>query len=252
MKKFICIMLTFVMAAALFACTKEAEKPDATSTRVADTQHSAENNSEVQTVISGIDIDPETNHQLCSVPTVNRNEGQTKPVLPEGATESTNIPWPNVPVSGIDKFQAAAFEEMGKNPKFSGAKVKKDQYLQLGEIGGEPCVRVHFDTDKGEFIAIINEDCDVLDTWSDSEEKTMQYWFPQMWDINIASDENLCIAFHAFHGDEHYKNGIILDYRQVMADFTDGSTTCKVTFITTSGDFTVLIDQYGRIVSRTK
>ena len=121
MKKFICIMLTFAMAAALFACTKEAEKPDVTTTRVADTQPSAENNSEVQTVISGIDIDPETNHQLCSVPTVNRNEGQTKPVLPEGATESTNIPWPNIPVSGIDKFQTAAFEEMSKNPKFSGA-----------------------------------------------------------------------------------------------------------------------------------
>ena len=224
MKNFICIMLTFVMAAALFACTKEAEKPDETSTRVADIQTSAENNSGAQTVISGIDIDTETVSQLCSVPLAPTDTG--------------------------DLMLQSAYREMCK--EFEGAIVKKHEMLQLGEIGGEPCVRVRFETDKGEFIATVNDDCDVIDTWSEGEEKTMQYWFPQMWDINIASDENLCIAFHAFHGDEHYKNGIILDYRQVMADFTDGSTTCKVTFITTSGDFTVLIDQYGRIVSRTK
>lgn len=251
MKNFIYIILTFAMAAALFACTKEAKNPAETSTQVADAQPSAENSYEAQTVTTGC-FNNLTEQYICSVPTVNRNEGQTKPVLPEGATESTNIPWPNVPVSGIDKFQAAAFEEMSKNPKFSGAKIKKDQYLQLGEIGGEPCVRVHFDTDKGDFIAVMTEQCEILFVWEEGEEKTMQYWFPQMWDINIASDENLCIAFHAFHGDEHYKNGIILDYRQAMADFTDGSTTSKVTFISTSGDFTVLIDQYGRIVSRIK
>ena len=136
--------------------------------------------------------------------------------------------------------------------EFEGATVKNHEVLRLGKIGDKPCVRVRFETDKGEFVAIGNEDGDVIDTWSEGEEKTMQYWFPQMRDINVASDENLCIAFHAFHGDEHYKNGIILDYRQMMADFTDGSTTSKVTFITASGDFTVLIDQYGGIVSRTK
>ena len=47
-------------------------------------------------------------------------------------------------------------------------------------------------------------------------------------------------------------NEIILDYRQEMADFTDGSTAQKVLFVTESGDYAVLISEDGRIVSRTK
>lgn len=260
MKKITCILLTFAMAAAFFGCSKENETKTETTTQTAEIQYPIEKNPETQTVISGIDIDIETDRYLCSVPTINRdekptanrNEGQTKPVLPEGATDSRLIHWPIIPVAGTELFQAAACAEMNKNPKFNGAKIMKDQYLQLGKIGEDTCVRVHLDTDKGDFIAVMTEDCEILFVWEEGDEKTIEYYFPQAWDATVASDEDLMIAYNVFHGDEHYKHGIICDYRQLMADFTDGSTTHKVTFIATSGDFTVLIDEFGRIVDRTK
>lgn len=260
MKKFTCILLALAMATAFFSCSKDDVTETETTTSAADLQHPAEQDSETQTMISGVYVEQETDQHLCSVPTVNRNEnptanrneGHTKPVLPEGATGSQMVEWPIVPVAGTETFRAATCAEMSKNPKFDGARVIKEQYLQLGKIGEDTCVRVHFDTDKGDFIAVMTEDCEILFIQEDDDKNTVDYYFPQAWDINVATDEDLMIAFHAFHGDEHYKNGIILDYRQLMADFTDGSTTCKVTFITTSGDFTVLIDEFGTVVDRTK
>lgn len=254
MKKFVCIILVFTLSAVLFACSpKEASDTTAEST----TEPSALINdalSETVTVISGIDIDPETEQYLCSVPTVNRGEAQTKPVyvVPEGLSGSQQIHWPIIPVKGVDIFQAAACAEMSKNPKFNGAQIIKDQYLQLGEINGEPCVRVHLDTDKGDFVAVMTEDCEILSVWVEGDEKTVEYYFPQAIDVNVATDEALMQAFNVFHEDEHYAKEIICGYRQEMADFTDGSTAHKIVLIATGGDFTVLIDEFGRVISRTK
>ena len=188
------------------------------------------------------------------MPTVNRNEQPTKPVyvVPEGVTGSQLIHWPNVPVIGTEPFQVAACAEMSKNPKFDGAKIIKDQYLQLGEINGEPCVRVHLDTDKGDFVAVMNEACEIIWVWTEGDEKTVEYYFPQAIDINVATDENLMQAFHIYHADEHYKNGVICEYRQEMADFTDGSASHKITFIATTGDFSVMIAEDGNVIERTK
>lgn len=267
MKKFTCVLLTFAMAAAFFACSKEAEKA-AETTAEAVTQTTAEvlnysvdyedYNHLTQTVISGIDIDPEKEQYLyvCSVPTINRNEPTAKPkpnyTVPEGMTGSQQIHWPNIPVIGTEPFQVAACAEMSKNPKYDGAKIIKDQYLQLGEIGGEPCVRVHLDTDKGDFVAVMTEQCEILFTWTEGEEKTVEYYFPQSIDINVATDEALMQAFHIYHADEHYKNGIICNAIMAMGDCTDGSTLYKVTFVATTGDFSVLIDGFGRVIERTK
>ncbi len=255
MKKLTCILLVFAITAAFFACSKEAKNPAESTTQTADIQHyTAEYNHLTQTVTSGIDIDPETDQYLCSVPTVNRNEQPTKPVyvVPEGVTGSQLIHWPNVPVIGTEPFQVAACAEMSKNPKFDGAKIIKDQYLQLGEINGEPCVRVHLDTDKGDFVAVMNEACEIIWIWTDDEEKTGQYYFPQSIDINVATDEALMQAYHIYHADEHYKNGIICNAIMAMGDCTDGSTLYKVTFVATTGDFSVLIDEFGRVIERTK
>lgn len=263
MKKFTCILLTFAMAAAFFACSKEIEKPAETTaetkteaaTLPVDVHYPTVYTSEV---IAGIDIDPEAEQYLyiCSVPTINRNEPTAKPkpnyTVPEGMSEGQQIHWPMIPIVGTEPFQVAACAEMSKNPKFDGAKIIKDQYLQLGEINGEPCVRVHLDTDKGDFVAVMNEACEIIWVWTEGEEKTVEYWFPQSIDINVATDENLMQAFHIYHADEHYKNGVICEYRQEMADFTDGSASHKITFIATTGDFTVMIDEFGRVIERTK
>ncbi len=261
MKKLTCILLTFAMAAAFFACAKEDGKPLAETATTKATEETAlsvagtqDYNILTQTVISGIDIDPETEQYLCSVPTINRNEGHTKPVfvVPEGVTGSQLIHWPMIPVIGTEPFQVAACAEMSKNPKFDGAKIIKDQYLQLGEINGEPCVRVHLDTDKGDFVAVMNEACEIIWVWTDDEEKTGEYYFPQSIDINVATDEALMQAFHIYRADEHYKNGIICEYIQEMADLSDGTPIWKVTFIATTGDFSVTLDVFGRVIERTK
>lgn len=262
MKKLTCILLTFAMTAAFFACSKKAEKP-AESTTTETTAPTSETlnysvdyedyNRLTQTMF---EVDPEVSQYLyiCSVPTINRNEPPTKPVfvVPEGVTGSQLIHWPNVPVIGTEPFQVAACAEMSKNSKYDGAKIIKDQYLQLGEINGEPCVRVHLDTDKGDFVAVMNEACEIIWVWTEGEEKTAQYYFPQEIDINVATDEALMQAFHVYHEDEHYKNGIICDYIQEMTALTDGTPIWKVTFIATTGDFTVLIDEFGRVIERTK
>lgn len=267
MKKFTCILLTFAMAAAFFACAKEIEKPaettaaataetkTETATLPADVHYPTVYSSEV---IAGIDIDPEAEQYLyiCSVPTINRNEPTAKPkpnyTVPEGMSEGQQIHWPMIPVIGTEPFQVAACAEMSKNPKFDGAKIIKDQYLQLGEINGEPCVRVHLDTDKGDFVAVMNEACEIIWVWTEGEEKTVQYYFPQEIDINVATNEALMQAYHIYHADEHYKNGIICNAIMAMGDCTDGSTLYKVTFIATTGDFSVWIDEFGRVIERTK
>ena len=188
LKKIVCIVITFALTATLFACTKKEEKPTEISAQAnaestaetaivpASVEFSVENFEELQSVISGVETDTEVESYLyvCSYPTVNRQEEKTKPVfvVPEGLTENQQIHWPNIPVIGIEPFQVAACAEMGKNPKFNGAKIIKDQYLQLGEINGEPCVRVHFDTDKGDFVAVMNEACEIIWVWTEGEEYT--------------------------------------------------------------------------------
>lgn len=262
MKKLTCILLTFAMVAVLFACTKKAEKPaeseTAETTAATDEilNYSVDYEDYNHLTQTMFEADPEVSQYLyiCSVPTVNRNEQPTKPVyvVPDGVTGSQLIPWPNIPVIGTEPFQVAACAEMSKNPKFDGAKIIKDQYLQLGEINGEPCVRVHLDTDKGDFVAVMTEQCEILFVWEDGDEKTVEYFFPQAIDINVATDEALMQAFHIYHADEHYKNGIICNAIMAMGDCTDGSALYKVTFVATTGDFSVLIDEFGRVVERTK
>jgi hypothetical protein len=260
--------MTFVLTATLFACAKKEEKPTEISAQAnaestaetaivpASVEFSVENFEELQSVISGFETDTEVGSYLyvCSYPTVNRQEEKTKPVyvVPEGITGSQQIHWPIIPVLGTEPFQVAACAEMGKNPKFDGAKIIKDQYLQLGEINGEPCVRVHLDTDKGDFITVMNEACEIIWVWTEGEEKTVQYYFPQSIDINVADNEALMQAFHIYHADEHYKNGIICNAAMAVGDCTDGSALYKVTFVATTGDFSVLLDEFGRVIERTK
>lgn len=262
MKKLTCILLTFAMTAAFFACAKKVEKPaeSATAETTASTSvalnYSVDYEDYNHLTQTMFEVDPEVSQYLyiCSVPTINRNEPPTKPVyvVPEGVTGSELIHWPNVPVIGTEPFQVAACAEMSKNPKFDGAKIIKDQYLQLGEINGEPCVRVHLDTDKGDFVAVMNEACEIIWVWTEGEEKTVAYYFPQEIDINVATDEALMQAFHIYHADEHYKNGIICNAIMAMGDCTDGSALYKVTFVATTGDFSVLLDEFGRVIERTK
>lgn len=259
MKKLTCILLTFAMAAAFFACTKEVEKATETTAEsknetTEEITLSDEGVQDYNILTQTVTPDAETEQYLCSVPTINRNEGHTKPVfvVPEGVAGSQQIHWPMIPVIGTEPFQVAACAEMSKNPKFDGAKIIKDQYLQLGEINGEPCVRVHLDTDKGDFVTVMNEACEIIWVWTDDEEKTGEYYFPQSIDINVATDEALMQAFHIYHADEHYKNGIICEYRQEMPRSTDGNTLYKVTFIATTGDFSVTLDVFGRVIERTK
>ena len=251
MKKIMCIILAFLLSAALFACDKKENSGEADSTT---TNLRYPEPSETVSVISGIDIDPEFDPYLCSVPTLKREEEKTKPVyvIPEGVTGSEQIHWPMIPVIGTEPFQVAACAEMSKNPKFDGAKIINDQYLQLGEIWDEPCVRVHLDTDKGDFVAVMNEACEIIWVWAEGEEKTVEYYFPQAIDINVATDEALMQAFHIYHADEHYKDGIICNAAMALGDCADGSALYNVTFITTTGDFSVMLDVFGRVISRTK
>ena len=245
-KKFICIAITFALTAALFACTKKEEMPETSA------------NSTVTEPVSDasptLPISSETEQILCSVPTINRQEEKTAPVyvIPEGLSDSQQIHWPNIPVLGTEPFQVAACAEMSKNPKFNGAKIIKDQYLQLGEINGETCVRVHLDTDKGNFVAVMNEACEILWVWTEGEEKTVEYYFPQSINVNVATDEALMQAFHVYHADEHYKNGIICNASMAVGDCADGSAIYKVTFVATTGDFSVVLAEDGTVISRTK
>ncbi len=250
------------MTAVFFACTKKAEKPAESETAETTAPTSGIQNYSVEyenynhLTQTMFEVDPEVSQYLyiCSVPTINRNEKPTKPVyvVPEGVTGSQQIHWPIIPVAGVEQFETAAHSEMHKNPKFDGAKIIKDQYLQLGEINGEPCVRVHLDTDKGDFVAVMTEQCEIIWVWTEGEEKTVEYYFPQSIDINVATDEALMQAYHIYHADEHYKNGIICNAIMAMGDCTDGSTLYKVTFVATTGDFSVLIDGFGRVIERTK
>ena len=263
MKKIACIIITFALTATLFSCSKKAEKPTEISAQSTESasenaavEFSVENFEELQTVISGFGTDAEANSYLyvCSVPTLTGQEEKTKPVfvVPEGVTGSEQIHWPMIPVIGTEPFQIAACVEMSKYPRFDGAKIIKDQYLQLGEINGEPCVRVHLDTDKGDFVAVMNEACEIIWVWTEGEEKTVQYYFPQSIEINVATDEALMQAFHIYHADEHYKNGIICNASMAVGDCADGSSLYKVTFVATTGDFSVMFDEFGRVIERTK
>lgn len=209
-KKFISVILAFLMIFLLFACTKS-NLPDTPSV------------TELLSQTDSLTTDLPTVQELCSVPLA--------------PTELDAL------------MLQAAYREMSR--KFEGAIVKNHEVLRLGEIGGEPCVRVCFETDKGEFVAIVNEDCDVLNTWSEGEEKTVQYWFPQMLDLSNASDESLSIAFHAFHGGRYHDDAIIYDYRQTQ-EIRDGKWVSKVVFYTTHCTSTFWIDEAGRIIDRTK
>ena len=181
-------------------------------------------------------------------PSSTESPSQTKPSASDSATELCSVPL--MPTDNESAMLRTAYRKMSKS--FEGAIVKNHKVLQLGEVGGKHCKRFLFETDKGEFVAVMTEQCEILFEWKEGDEKTAEYYFPQAWDTTVASDENLMIAFNSFHEDEHYANEIILDYRQEMADFTDGSTAQKVLFVTESGDYAVLISEDGRIVSKTK
>lgn len=276
MKKFTCILIVFAIAAALVACSKEAEKPTETTQPTAEataqvfgiqndigqvpTQPKTQtdilvNNPEEKRTAVSDDGDTATEQILCSVPTVNRNEPTAKPkpdyTVPDGMENGQQIHWPNIPVAGTEPFQVAACAEMGKNPKFDGAKIIKDEYLQLGEINGEKSVRVFLDTDKGDFVAVMTEGCEIIDVWTEGEEKTVEDYFPQMRDMHNAPDGHLSHAFHVFHGDEYYKNDIILDFKDGFVDNPDGREIYEVVFYTTKGVFKVLFEN-GVVISRTK
>lgn len=164
-------------------------------------------------------------------------------------TEQEICSVPLAPTEQNSLMLQAAYRAMSK--EFEGAIVKNHEVLQLGEIAGQPCKRFLFETDKGEFVAIVNEDCDVLNTWSEGETKTVEYWFPQTWELSVASDENLNIAFHAFHGSEGHADVIIGDYRQTY-EIRDGKTVSKVVFYSTHCTSTFWIDEAGRVIDRTK
>ncbi len=276
MKKFTCILLTFAIMTALFACSKEAEKVTETTAVTTDeatvpifgiqndsgqvptkpetqTDILVNNPEEKQTAVD----DSVTEQILCSVPTINRNEPTAKPkpkpdhTVPDGMENGQQIHWPNIPVIGTELFLVAACAEMSKNPKFDGAKIIKDEYLQLGEINGEKSVRVFLDTDKGDFVAVMTESCEIIDVWTEGEEKTVEDYFPQMRDMHNAPDGHLSHAFHVFHGDEYYKNDIILDFKDGFVDNADGREIYEVVFYTTKGVFKVLFEN-GVVISRTK
>lgn len=181
-------------------------------------------------------------------PSSTESPSQTKPSASDSATELCSVPL--MPTDNESAMLRTAYREMSKS--FEGAIVRNHKVLQLGDIGGKSCKRYFFETDKGDFVAVVTVQCEILSVWKEGEEKTAEYYFPQSWDAAVASDENLMIAFDSFHGDEHYANEIILDFRQEMSDFTDGRTVQKVWFITESGDYAVLVSEDGRIVGRTK
>lgn len=190
-----------------------------------------------------------TKSDLPDTPPVTDSPSQTDSPATDLPTVQELCSVPLAP-TGLDNLMLqAAYREMSK--KFEGAIVKNHEVLQLGEIDGQPCKRFLFKTDKGEFVAIVNENCDVLDTWSEGEEKTMQYWFPQLWDLSIASDMSLSIAFHAFHGGGYHDDAIIYDYRQTQEN-RDGKWVSKVIFYTTHCTSTFRIDEAGRVIDRTK
>ncbi len=223
MKKFICILLAFAMAA-FFGCSKDDVTETETTTSVADVQYPVDNNSETQTVISGIDIDPETDQHLCSVP-----------LMP---TDSESI------------MLRSAYRAM--NEKFGGATVENQEVLELGGIYGEPCRRFHIETSKGDFVAVVNESGEVLSTWSEGEEKTTDFRFPQLCDINIASDENLMVAYYNFYGGGYHDEAVIYDFEQEVITGADGKPLWKVVLYTTHCTSTFWIDVFGTVVDRTK
>ncbi len=246
MKKYICVLLALVIATAFSGCSKDMGKSEEMTTQVTVLQQPDTQEAEVQAAIS--DINSETDQYLCSVPTINRNEEATKKQN-EGQT------WLAVADAGTEQFLAAALEAISKNPKFDEAKIinnkYKDQYLQLGEIGGEPCVRVHLDTSEGDFVAVMTEDCEILFAWEEGDEKTIEYYFPQAWDVTVASDENLNIAYHNFKSGGYHDEAVIYDYRQTY-ESRDGKFLSKVELFSTCCVSTFWIDEAGRVVDRTK
>ena len=67
---------------------------------------------------------------------------------------------------------------------------------------------------------------------SDGEKKTVEYWFPQMWDVTVASDENLSIAYHNFKSGGYHDEAVIYDYRQTY-ESRDGKFLSKVELFST-------------------
>ena len=211
MKKITCIILIFVMVFLLFACGKADVTEESTTT-----SEQLEKNIYPTAAVLAI-------QEVCSVP---------------------------LAPTGVDNLMLqAAYREMSKG--FEGAIVKNHEELQLGEIGGQLCMRFLIKTDKGDFVAVVNEDCEVIDTWSDGEKKTVEYWFPQMWDVTVASDENLSIAYHNFKSGGYHDEAVIYDYRQTY-ESRDGKFLSKVELFSTCCVSTFWIDEAGRIIDRTK
>lgn len=257
MKKIICIMFTLFLATALFACSKEADSGVSEPTR-ADTASellgTAQGNNPSETVVPSFssEVPQITEQVLCSLPTKPVESTAFPFEIPDEITGDMLIHFPMVSWQGNggDADLYTAYTAMKENEKFKGATVKNYQRLTLGEIGDEPCVRILLETDKGDFVAVMTDSCEVISTWSEGETKTVEFWFPQLWDATNASDENLSIAYHTFRGDEHYKDAIICDFEQKIID--NGSCLYEVTLKTTKGDFKVLMTEYGEVVDRTK
>lgn len=224
MKKITCILLAFAMATAFFGCSKDDVTETETTTSAADIQHLVKNDPETQTVISGIDIDTETDQYLCSVP-----------LMPTDA-ESVML--------------RSAYRAM--NERFGGATVENKEVLELGEIYGEPCRRFHIETSKGDFVAVVNESGEVLSTWSEGEKKTTEFRFPQLCDINIASDENLTVAYYSFYEGGYHDEDIIYDFEEEIVKDENGKPLWKVVLYTTHCTSTFWIDEFGRVIDRTK
>lgn len=245
MKKVLCILLTFLISVSLFACSKN----DSTGT----TDVSADNSTTAQTASESISALPEsealqiTEQLLCSVPTKPVDNSEFPFTVPEDIKWDSQIHLPAVTAD-----LCAAYEAMNKNEKFRNAALKNYQRLNLGEIGGENCVRILLETENGDFVAVVNESCEILSTWAEGETKTTEFWFPHLWDASNAMDENLSIAFHTMHADEHYKDAVICDFEQNHKTADNGKHLYEVKLRTTHGDFAVLITEFGEVVSVTK
>ncbi len=213
MNKVICIILSFVMFFILVSC----ENKNVLS--VTDESGKPTESS------SFLQINPlPTDREICSVPLM--------------------------PTDVESVMLRSAYRAM--NDKFGGATVEKQEVLEIGKIYGEPCRRYYIETSKGDFVAVVDETGKVLNTWSEGEEKTTEFWFPQLCDIDIASDENLMIAFYNFYGGEYHDEDIIYDFKEEVVKDDDGKSLWKVVLYTTHCTSTFWIDVFGTVIDRTK
>ena len=157
---------------------------------------------------------------------------------------------PLMPTDAESVMLRSAYRAM--NEKFGGATVENKEVLELGEIYGEPCRRFHTETSKGDFVAVVNESGEVLSTWSEVEKKSTEFWFPQLCDINVASDEKLMVAYYSFYEGGYHDEDIIYDFEEEIVKDENGKPLWKVVLYTTHCTSTFWIDEFGRVIDRTK